>query len=40
MRARLASNFDLGASFQVPLDRAAGSRIIDNRWTFDAILRF
>ena len=40
LRARLAQNFDLGASYQFPLDRTTGSRIIDDRWTFDAILRF
>lgn len=40
LRARLASNFDLGASYQFPLDASTGSRIINNRWTFDAILRF
>lgn len=40
LRARLAQNFDLGASYQFPLDRSSGSRIIDDRWTFDAILRF
>ncbi len=40
LRARLASNFDIGGSFQFPFDRSSGSRIINNRWTFDAILRF
>lgn len=40
LRVRLAKNYDLGASYQVPLDKDVGSRILDYRWTFDAIVRF
>jgi len=40
MRLRLASNYDLGVSYQFPLDRGEGTRILDYRWTFDAIVRF
>jgi hypothetical protein len=40
IRGRLASNLDIGASFQFPLDRGNGSRVIDNRWTFDTIFKF
>lgn len=40
LRVRLAKNYDLGASYQVPLDRGEGTRILDYRWTFDAIVRF
>ncbi len=40
LRVRVAKNYDLGASYQFPLDRSAGTRILDYRWTFDAIARF
>lgn len=39
-RVRVAKNYDLGASYQFPLDRSIGSRVLDYRWTFDAIVRF
>ena len=39
-RFRTCKNFDLGVAYQVPLDRTEGSRIIDYRWNFDAIVKF
>lgn len=40
VRLRVAKNYDLGASYQFPLDSGTGSRILDYRLTFDAIARF
>lgn len=40
LRFRPVSYLDLGATFQFPLDGGSGTRILDNRWTFDAIFRF
>jgi hypothetical protein len=40
LRFRPVANFDLGASFQLPMNDGQGTRILDSRWTFDAIYRF
>lgn len=39
-RFRTCKMFDLGVSYQIPLDRSEGSRIIDYRWNFDLIAKF
>lgn len=40
LRFRPSETLDLGASFQVPLDSGTGTRILEHRWMFDAIVRF
>ena len=40
LRARISSNVDIGGSYQFPLDTSAGSKVINNRWLFDATYKF
>lgn len=40
MKFRPVDNIDLGSTFQFPLDKQTGTRIIDYRWMFDVSYRF
>lgn len=39
-RYRLTDNWDIGASYQLPIDTSSGTRILDYRVTADMIFRF